>query len=199
MQSFDTYNPAWQGWVFEFRLLHTLTKIKNTSEVLNLPSLDEASYPALNVLVSNVLRYSGPDKGRKSFENNTLFIPEKWNQGCFDAVYFHENNGQRCFDFLNATIAESHVFKFQHMAFFLGWAIGSPTARDSAYSDVKVTLYAVTSVYNRNRFNPSACEVIGHESMGVFDSSFSPKPVKSRVLQILHTGEFFSGYNNGFR
>jgi hypothetical protein len=192
MQHVNIDNPAWQGWVFEFRLLHSLTNIKSTGCGFNLLSLDDASCSTLNIEVSDVRRYSVPTSPRNCFENNTLFIPEKWNQGCFDAVYFHENDaGKRCFEFLNATIADSHIFKCQHMANFLDWAIGTPAARAPAYNDVKVTLYAVTSFNNRDRFKLNACEVIDHISILNFDPSFSPEPAQSRVLQILHTGEFF--------
>lgn len=192
MQFVNGDNPAWQGWVFEFRLLHNLRRMMNTGEALNLLSLDEASCPALNVLINSVLIYSGPENPKKPFNNNTLFIPEKWNQGCFDAVYFHENDaGKRCFEFLNATIAESHIFKCQHMANFLHWAIGTPAAREPAHNDVKVTLYAVTSLSNRNRFNLNTCKVVDHISILNYDPSFSPEPAQSRVLQVLHTGGLF--------
>ena len=186
LQLVNTDNPAWQGWVFEFRLLYSMTKVKNTGEVYNLLSLDEASCPVLNVLVSFVLKYIRPGGDQPQLSENTFFIPERWNQGCFDAVYFHYNDGKRCFDFLNATIAESHVFKCQHMADFLQWAIGTPAARALPHSDVKVTLFAVTHFNNRNRFDLTKCEVMDHESVQNFDPSFN-----QQTLKLLHTGEFF--------
>jgi hypothetical protein len=77
------------------------------------------------------------------------------------------------------------------MANFLHWAIGTPAAREPAHNDVKVTLYAVTSLNNRNRFNLNTCKVVDHISILNYDPSFSPEPAQSRVLPVLHTGGLF--------
>lgn len=164
MRSVNTENPVWQGWVFEFQFLQTLKR--NICTTLN--TWNDTGAPLTISFSTNVEPY--PSSKVRELTENVCYIPQKWNQGCFDAVFFHVDEDQnKCFDFLNTTLAEHHKFKCKYIAEFLAWVIGAAPPADFRF---KVALYAVTTHANKTRFKLSSCQVVDFEEVRKFDASF---------------------------
>lgn len=136
-RSINRDNPSWQGWVFELLFLKTLRKSTKV------PICDAAGTPVIPAEISRCLDYDGTKL--EGLVSGTLYIPTRWNQGCFDAVFYYESQDVKNFVFMNATIAASHDYKFRYLAYFLEHTIGTPAARELAHRNVRVTMAAVVS------------------------------------------------------
>ena len=105
-------NPSWQGWVFELKFM-----VKCQKE------------PSITVygVVDTSLEYTWNKKGEisvfaytdipGSLDDNSWILPEKWNQGCFDAIFYHRKG---VIDVIQITKAQDkHDFKFKYLPPFL--------------------------------------------------------------------------------
>ena len=105
-------NPSWQGWVFELKFMVKCQK--------------EASITVYGVVDTN-LECTWKKKGEMSvfsdtyipdsLDDNSWILPEKWNQGCFDAIFYHRKG---FIDVIQITKAQDkHDYKFIHLLPFL--------------------------------------------------------------------------------
>ena len=96
-----TANPVWQGWVFELRFF---VLCKTHTVAINLKHPKES----LVWEKSKILEVKDAECIDKGTLSNKTWIFPKWNQSCFDALYFHEYGR---LDFVQITTANSHVYK----------------------------------------------------------------------------------------
>ena len=110
-------NPSFDGWILEMDVLHHIKnnlisgRLKLIS--INDNNIDDAfdnsficflSVPFDNIILS------------KDYKINTWFIPEKYNQGGYDAVQLLSENTLR---FIQITRAKRHELKLSHMNKFI--------------------------------------------------------------------------------
>ena len=92
-----------------------------------------------------------------SLVSGTIFIPTRWNQGCFDAVYYElctvQNVQRKKFLFLNATLAHQHNYNFQFIANFLQAFIDNFKINGK---NIDVSIIAVTSSEEFSSHNVNA-------------------------------------------
>ena len=104
-----TENPSWQGWVLELKFM-VMCKIGDvTVELEN----DKVTWKHSGSITS----WDGTDIEPGTLANNTWIIPGKWNQGCFDAIYFYQQGKVDIIQVTRAT--ENHEYKFRHIEPFI--------------------------------------------------------------------------------
>ena len=181
-------NPAWQGWVFE---LEFLTRVQiaskhppNTITLYKLnwwgnffaAELQEKSFEILNMVdYTNTTIHH--------LRDGTFFTPMKWNQGCYDAVYYRLVEGIHHVYFLQCTISVTHQFKFQYCGDFLENLFPSSdgvftrsNSSERTNTNLKVHFYVVTRKENANIFHFGTNESI--ESVTRKDPTFNAKRMK---------------------
>ena len=167
-----TENPSFQSWIFELDFISRLRLAsKRTSDKsLRLYALNKSFRV---VLVHHIELFS--QSTNNQLKNNTVFFPLKWNQGCFDVVYYELVNGVMFFTFFQCTIAQSHHLNFQYVALFLAKFIKLPAGRHE-FSDrpsIKVNFIIVTrenSVVDLISSNKISMENV--EAVNNYDRSF---------------------------
>jgi hypothetical protein len=134
-------NPSWQGWVFE---LEVLIKFRNNL-LIRLRNIQDSNH-LMEFTIENMIKYTKED-GVRTFQNNTVYIPELWCNPCFDLVHYREgvkNNELHFFvTFFNATKATKHGFNFQYLADFLQPVIPLPNGRKRGRNDVDVNFVTI--------------------------------------------------------
>ena len=107
-----------QGWIFELKII-TLFNI-SVGQRLTLkfrgapPLLD-----SMILCIRSIETYSDNQTFSIDRVGNVMYVPLKWNQGCFDAVYYWKEGDIPCFAFISCTIAPTHDYKLQFVASFL--------------------------------------------------------------------------------
>eukprot|EP01124_Arcella_intermedia_P007446 TRINITY_DN14560_c0_g4_i3.p1 TRINITY_DN14560_c0_g4~~TRINITY_DN14560_c0_g4_i3.p1 ORF type:complete len:406 (+),score=106.18 TRINITY_DN14560_c0_g4_i3:669-1886(+) len=107
-------NPTFDGWLFEADFLMQLRLVNQNNEKLTLINFQEPILTQIHLDVK--FRYFFLDvKDIKDYKNdlkeNVWLIPNRWNQGCYDAVQLTKN-GVRVFQ---VTRAKSHSLKLQYI------------------------------------------------------------------------------------
>ena len=97
-------NPSWQGWVFEMKVIHMVTK-HNTLSL----KLSDDDCLVLKGSAAPELFMELPARVPTS---NMWLLPEKWNQACFDLVFFTEST----LWFVQVTVAKTHKYKLKALA-----------------------------------------------------------------------------------
>ena len=166
-------NPVCQGWIFELLFLQRIYfsyRNKQPCQLIN-ENGTLTEFPVYAVReYSEDINLSIID-----IEVGTMFIPTRWNQGCFDAVYyetyFEENLCRRKFTFFNATLAAQHDYKFQFIATFLSSIFDAPGMRQPAHQDIDVVMAVVTSSDAFSAHNTTR----GDRSASYFVHTYDPK------------------------
>ena len=168
-KNYNLNNSSWQGWVFELAFLQRF----HCSTRHNVPCsmFGDNNVTQFSRNISVIREYDGSKL--KDLSDGTVFIPFKWNQGCFDAVYYFVSDGIRHFMFFGATIAETHDYKFQYIATFLDHAIGTPAFRAPNLNDVRVSMVAVTSTNNFDRHDVTKGTRDDVASVTPYDETFA--------------------------
>ncbi len=109
-------NMSFQRWIFEFNVL--------TMFHLAIGKRFKLNFRGAPLLASVTLRFRTvviySDNQKIDFDSPiVMFVPLKWNQGCFDAVYYWKEGDIPCFAFILCTNATTHDFKLQFVALFL--------------------------------------------------------------------------------
>jgi hypothetical protein len=113
--------------------------------------------------------------GRSLFvlHNCSLYLPSKWNQECFDAVYYCLDEAKiHHFVFLHATIGETHNFDFKYIAMFLHLSVSTPGMREPLHAHVKVRMYVVTNESNFARYQSNSRRTQNIDSVKPYDPIF---------------------------
>jgi len=108
-------NPAWQGWVYEMKVIHKINScIKEKSPfTLTVKGKDNLVF---NSCVKSMFFNVDDIPARVGSElTSGWFFPTKWNQGCFD-VMFYSNT---VLSFFQITKGDSHKYKLYILNPFL--------------------------------------------------------------------------------
>jgi hypothetical protein len=97
-------NPSWQGWVFEMKVIHMVRR----DNTLSLKLSDGNSL----VLEGSAAPESFMELPARVPTSNMWLLPEKWNQACFDLVFFTEST----LWFVQVTVAKTHQYKLKALA-----------------------------------------------------------------------------------
>lgn len=166
-------NPVWQGWIFEMKFLRRLCELDGAGKELVLQRRDESG--AYTDIVSIHVNSSHSQFDGQSIPvlvHQSVIIPTRWNQGCFDAVYYSVDEANvRHFLFINATIASEHNFDFKFIAQFLHLAVGTPAARRTSPTDIRVSMVVV--VPDTRLFSRHSGVRNGVEAVQLYDPSFN--------------------------
>lgn len=139
-------NPSWQGWIFELEFLRNLRHMSLSSGWEHHCFLscrgDEGTVTPIELRVQGYSEFDGTSA--PPLVNDSIIVPTRWNQGCFDAVHYSVEGGVRRFLFMNATISQVHDFNFQHIADFLYLATSAAGFRQPSPADICITMAAVT-------------------------------------------------------
>jgi hypothetical protein len=182
----NTKNGLWQGWVFELYFLYWIRKsCKLTPLLLQGKNVESLSFMDQR----GVADHDKNNKDNHNLESGTWYVPVNWNQGCFDAVYYHsvisaaeskEETKQdwtiHCFDFFNATVASKHDFKCQYIVDFINYYLPLPKNREKSIYNVNVTLNVVTTTNNVDRYNNNDLSNDDVLKVQIYDKNFSKTP-----------------------
>jgi hypothetical protein len=178
-QNINSDNPAWQGWVFELDLIR---KLRQSVRVKTCISLKDENNADLEIKICAVIEFTGKDRFEPT--SNTLYLPTKWNQGCFDAVYyFVDQLGIHQFYFLGATIGESHDYNFKFIGSFLELCL-EPPKRGNSRTDIKVTMAAVTSEANFDRHKVNVGRRENAKDVEFYDRTFKGEVQKFKLTEL---------------
>jgi hypothetical protein len=166
-------NPSYQGWIFELEFITCLQLAKKTSRSL---TLKFRSGPETSLTIDHLEWYSNAQEEPLVCHErgNSIFLPIKWNQGCFDAVYHWKEETKPCFAFISCTIAASHDCKLQFVADFLAklYTLGEcASCSSSSTSHCQVHFWVVTKEEVARLYNHGNVESV--ESVQNFDPNFS--------------------------
>jgi len=167
-------NRSFQGWVFELEFTTRLRlAFKHSSAVNKTVILVGKDGTTKHLLVNHFVTFAVLSLQRDSLIANTAFVPYKWNQGCYDGVYYTVRDRAMVFEFYQCTIATSHVLKFQYVANFLAKFFDiSPGRRNAApLPQIEVNFFIVTPRDNVQAFNSCVCEDV--LAVQQFDPEFS--------------------------
>ena len=129
-------NPSWQEWVFEMELTRRL----RMSASIPFEYFDESGQSHV-LAINQVQDYNGLAINLTT--SGTIIYPTKWNQGCFDFVYYCEIEEKRVFLFLKATLAVTHHFNFKFVAEFMHLAVGTPEIRAPHHENIVVKMAVI--------------------------------------------------------
>ena len=162
-----------------------LQKIKESHKSsLPLKLINENS-KIIDLDVTATKEYDGGQLQINDIDSGTMFIPTRWNQGCFDAVhyktYIRDDSIRKKFSFFNATLAETHNYKFQYIAKFLKTIFEIPPMRQSLSENIDVVMAAVTShsmflVHRTDGGDTSALP-----SVQIYDEDFGGHVIKYQI------------------
>ena len=110
-------NPAWLGWVLE---LEFLFRIRKGEVRIKIRDGAEIVYPRSEIVQIR----DANDIDVSKLKDGTWISPYKWNQPCFDFIYFRALGDV---DVLNVTRSVQHSGKYSYMSPFLQ-KLGTPRA-----------------------------------------------------------------------
>lgn len=157
-------NPSWQGWVFE---LEVLIKFRKNPVIRLSNDLNDL----MEFTIESTIKYS-KEVGIKTFQDNTVYIPDLWCNPCFDLVHIRKgvkNDKPHYFvTFFNATKASSHEFNFEYLATFLQPVLPLPNERKHKRTDLDIAFVVIVPSMDH------ICENIGSNEVFVqnFDEKF---------------------------
>ena len=164
-------NPSWQGWVFE---LESICKFRSNVVRIQQENGNTLEFSIANKAVSyKEVAFSPNDQ--------TVYIPVRWNNACFDFVHY-------CFDkvakrhrvtFFNPTVAGSHKFDFQYLNNFLYHGFGH-LGRGEVHQDIVVHFIVILPQVDH------VC-VLSYENIlniqSVFDANFNSDRITKGVIE----------------
>jgi hypothetical protein len=136
-------NPTFDGWIFEADFLYQVRIADNSG----LPLVVQRNFEHATSWEAKERRSFYELKDIVTSETDTLenvwYIPEKWNQACFDAVHIRPGY---CFSFIQVTLAFTHSLKLVHIVNFLNRFEGKVKSveicfvvpNNSKYGDFKI-------------------------------------------------------------
>jgi hypothetical protein len=116
-ENVNVNNPAWQGWVFEMKVINLIQKGRDPFSIIN--STDGSSiswstiYEGAREAVFDPLIYtdkSEPTGLGKRMGRNIWYFPVRFNQGGYDFLFIDEN---RVIFFFQVTKATTHKYNFK--------------------------------------------------------------------------------------
>jgi len=131
-------NPSWQGWVFEMKVINLVHR----DNKLALRYIGASS--AKTAHLSSELQLTGStvcapesflDLPARVPEGNMWLLPEKWNQACFDLVFYTELK----LWFVQVTVGKSHTYKLDALI---------PVMQKLHHNAASSTILVVTSSQN---------------------------------------------------
>jgi hypothetical protein len=134
-------NPVWLGWVFELELINLFRKVSKEKRALSLFN-EEGRQLSLSIDSVTML----DDDTALTLTNCTMYLPKKWNQATYDAVYYNisEDNVHNVI-FIGATLAAKHDYNYFYLSEFLNNTFGAPGKGKQSYENLIVSMIAVTS------------------------------------------------------
>lgn len=109
-------NPTFDGWIFEADFLYQVRKSEESKNPVHV-YLDIEKKSSWSV--SQRRKFSRLDEiviDKADPLKNVWYIPEKWNQACYDAVYIEPDYS---FSFIQVTCAMTHSLKLKYIVQFL--------------------------------------------------------------------------------
>jgi hypothetical protein len=97
-------------------------------------------------------------------------IPTKWNQACFDAIFYHRKG---VVDFVQVTLAKTHTYKLQHLEPFLEKLIGIKKTKKAKKARPMPCIRFFVLIRNSNHFKISENHFESVETMKKFQSNWS--------------------------
>ena len=115
-------NPAWQGWVYEMKVIHKINSCIKEKSPFTLTVKGKGKdkgdvWSDLEFHSSECSEFFNCDEipARQNFTKPRWFFPTKWNQGCFDVVYCSGS----VLTFLQITKGDSHKYKLDILGPFI--------------------------------------------------------------------------------
>jgi hypothetical protein len=159
-------NPSWQGWVFELRMMVLLQQ-----QQLSL------SFIAMNDTVVSwtaahpqIIDIDASDHTRlpKNIPNACWLKPIKYNQGCFDLLFYHYSGKVDYFQFTKAK--DPHEYKLQYIAKIL------PALVNSSVNTNSVNLFVVIPKENQFTFSVTSGNLQDSSLIEAFDHRWTNIP-----------------------
>jgi hypothetical protein len=186
-------NPAWQGWVHEIDFIARMKQCHKEKKPFILQRVGwTRSLPYVNGTKNSINVVGdcrvGPLEDQVS---GTFYIPQKWNQGCYDGVYYLLRDEIHHFWFFQCTISTKHRYLFQYVSEFLQACVPLPAVRSSrsdsplvqGRSDVCVHFYVVGTEESAKKVTVNETGIDSIESVNLFDSAFNQSSIKVVYLQ----------------
>lgn len=187
-------NPAWQGWVHEIDFIARMKQCHKEKKSFILQRVGRTRSPPY---VNGPKKFSinvvsdcrvGPVEDQ---ESGTFYIPQKWNQGCYDGVYYLLRDKIHHFWFFQCTISTKHRYLFQYVSEFLEACVPLPAVRSlrsdgllvQGRSGVRVHFYVVGTKESAKKVTVNKTDIDSIESVKFFDSTFNQSSIKVVYLQ----------------
>jgi hypothetical protein len=165
-------NPSWQGWVFE---LESICKFRSNVVV----RIQHENHTALDFSIANK---AVPYKEEAFTPNDqTVYIPVRWNNACFDFVHycFNKDTKRHRVTFFNPTVAGSHKFDFQYLNNFLNNGFGQ-LGRCQVHQDIDVHFIVILPQIDH------VC-VLSYDNIlnvqSVFDANFNSERIMKGIIE----------------
>jgi hypothetical protein len=102
------HNPSFQGWILEMKFICLVRQAhKNNTRVAVKCGKKTETWK-----VVKLIDFKNPeDLTGLLIEENTCFLPLRWNQGAYDLAFLVQRKGKWCARFVQVTLGESHTFK----------------------------------------------------------------------------------------
>jgi hypothetical protein len=160
-------NQSWQGWVFELRLMVLLRDQRS----LNFVAMNgtRVSWTADHPVIIDI---DASDHTRlpTNLPNGCWLKPIKYDQACFDLIYYHWAGRVDYFQF---TIAkEDHEYKLKYIANMLP-ALANPLVDTNT-----VNLFVVVPIGNQCTFRVTPGNLKDYSDIARFDQRWSNIPAK---------------------
>jgi len=172
-------NPSWQGWVFELRMMVLIRRGSFTFTAM------DGTKRSWTPQDRQTVRFNTNDNTTSLavIPDNCCLEPEKYNQGCFDLIFFW--NKERI-DFFQFTIAQKgHQYKLKYIAAVLPALLQN----NNASSTVEINFFVVVPKKNLPTFKIMASEVKNSTMIGPFDPRWSEQILygnSSSPLQLIY-------------
>ena len=161
-------NPVWLGWVLELEFRVRIRKGPVKVEVFNVEEVIE--FPRSEILHV----WSAKDLTSVTLRNGTWIIPRKWNQGCFDFIYYREQGDVIGF---NVTRGSKHSVNFEYLLPFLQ-LLGKPRNNVTQSLVDRLAFYYIV-----DHENEVEADVSGLENIQQYCPSFTLASIKTTKLK----------------
>jgi DNA polymerase III delta prime subunit len=180
-KNFLPNNPSYQGWIFELEFvtrLHLASKSPTKELKMKSVSATPDSFVDTVLKINHIEEYSQDNAKEWKIPvagyGNTIYLPIKWNQGCFDAVYHWMKDDIPCFAFIQCTISKHHDYKLKFVGEFLSCLFQLPGGVRTRQNEAKPCCEVYFWVVVEEKAIPSYRHGIvdNLESVQIFDPNF---------------------------
>ena len=141
-----------------------ITRIKQSIDSEFLFALEDGS--VVSLVCKGVNDYYENEKGLL-LTPNCFYIPNKWNQGCFDVFYYFLKNNVPSFYFINCTIALKHDFKLLYVSRVLSQNHSNELILTSKRSKSNVPADNSKSIISKHICSVTICRLTTRETKDI--------------------------------